>query len=121
MNWFIARIVFRIISGEGNHNPQFDEQLKLIAARDEEEAYEKAFCMGKDGEDSFPNATGKKVEWKFVGVAELSTIPQLDDGAELYSKIIETDNADNYTYYIQQKNYDIKSGLISLKTNTFVI
>ena len=42
MNWYMAKIVFRIICGEGHHTPQFDEQLRLIGATNEEEAFEKA-------------------------------------------------------------------------------
>ena len=30
MKWYLAKIVYRIICGEGNHTPQFDEQLRLI-------------------------------------------------------------------------------------------
>ena len=46
MNWYVAKIVFRIISGEGNHNAQFDEQLRLISAEDERQAFEKATVLG---------------------------------------------------------------------------
>ncbi|HEV3251858.1 MAG TPA: DUF4288 domain-containing protein, partial [Puia sp.] len=42
MNWYLAKIVFRIICGEGQHIPQFDEQLRLIEAGNEVEAFEKA-------------------------------------------------------------------------------
>jgi len=31
MNWYLAKMVFRIICGEGNHTAQFDEQLRLIS------------------------------------------------------------------------------------------
>jgi len=27
MNWYLAKLVFRIICGDGDHTPQFDEQL----------------------------------------------------------------------------------------------
>ena len=118
MNWFVARIIFQIISGDGNHTPQFDEQLKLISAEDEKDAFEKASLIGKSGQDSFPNSSGEKVEWKFTGVAELTKINGLDDGSELFSKVIEMDDADSYVYFIQQKNYDIESRLIPLKANT---
>ena len=36
MNWFLAKIVYRIVCGKGEHTPQFDEQLRLIGAEDEE-------------------------------------------------------------------------------------
>jgi hypothetical protein len=116
MNWFVAHIVFRIISGDGDHTPQFDEQLKLISANNEAAAFEKAFRMGQQEQDSFPNNSGHKVEWKFVGIGELTKIKGPDDGTELSSRILEADNADNYIHFIQQKNNDIESRLISLKT-----
>ena len=33
MNWYLAKIVYRIICGQGNHTAQFDEQLRLIQAK----------------------------------------------------------------------------------------
>lgn len=116
MNWFAARIVFQIISGDGNHTPQFDEQLKLISADDEVTAFEKASLLGQEGQDSFPNSAGEKVQWKFAGVAELAQINAPADGVELYSKIVEAENAAEYLYFIQQKNQDIESRFIPLKT-----
>ena len=46
MNWFMAKIVYRIICGEGDHTPQFDEQLRLIVADNEEEALKKGYAIG---------------------------------------------------------------------------
>ena len=42
MNWFLAKIVYRIVCGDGDHTPQFDEQLRLVQATDESSAFEKA-------------------------------------------------------------------------------
>ena len=39
MNWYLAKLVFRIICGEGNHAAQFDEQLRLVNAFTKEEAF----------------------------------------------------------------------------------
>jgi Domain of unknown function (DUF4288) len=121
MNWFVARIVFRILSGPGDHIPQFDEHLKLIQAPDEGVAYQKATLLGKQGQDSFPNSSGENVEWKFIGIPELTKINGLDDGVELHSKIIEEENAFNYIYAIQQKNSAIESRIVSLKKNTIAL
>lgn len=41
MNWYVAKLVFRITCGNGNHPPQFDEQLRLISATCEKEALKK--------------------------------------------------------------------------------
>lgn len=103
MNWFLAKIVYRIICGEGNHTPQFDEQLRLITAENEKVALEKAFNIGKQEEDSFYNNAEKLVQWKFINVAELYKIVELIDGAELYSKIEERENGDLYTELLHKK------------------
>ena len=55
MKWYLAKIVFRIICGDGKHVAQFDEQLRLISAPDEEKAFEKAQDMGRNEQDSFLN------------------------------------------------------------------
>ncbi len=46
MNWYLSKIVYRIICGQGNHTPQFDEQLRLIQAESTQEAFEKIHCPG---------------------------------------------------------------------------
>lgn len=103
MNWFLVKIVYRIICGEGNHTPQFDEQLRLITAENEKDALDKAIGIGKQEEDSFYNNAEKLVQWKFINVAELYKIAKLIDGAELYSKIEEKENGDLYTELVHKK------------------
>ena len=58
MNWYLAKFVYRIVCGNGSHNPQFDEQLRLIAATGREEAFTKAQQMGRNEEESFYNQRG---------------------------------------------------------------
>ena len=47
MNWYLAKIVYRIICGNGDHAAQFDEQLRLIYATNKEDAFYKAQLTGK--------------------------------------------------------------------------
>ena len=96
MNWYLSKIIFRIICGEGQHTPQFDEQLRLIAANDENEAFEKALAIGRLEQDDFYNHEQQLVQWKFINVSELYRLSGLLDGAEMYSRIQETDDADAY-------------------------
>ncbi|HEV9036949.1 MAG TPA: DUF4288 domain-containing protein [Puia sp.] len=96
MNWYLSKIIFRIICGEGHHTPQFDEQLRLISAHDAEEAFEKAMSIGHREQDRFYNHEQQLVQWKFVNVAELYLLSGLLDGAEMYSRIQETDDAEAY-------------------------
>ena len=96
-------MVFRIICGEGEHTPQFDEQLRLVAGDSKEEAFFKAQDMGKREEDTFFNRKQQLVQWQFINISELYLLNELIDGAELYSRIEEKENADGYIYTVNQK------------------
>jgi hypothetical protein len=96
MNWYLSKIIFRIICGNGHHTPQFDEQLRLIAAKDENEAFQKALAIGEREQDGFYNHEQQLVQWKFINVAELYHLSGLLDGAEMYSRIHETVDPETY-------------------------
>lgn len=103
MNWYLAKIVFRIVCGDGNHSAQFDEQLRLVLASSLDEAFIKAKELGKREEDEFYNGSKQRVQWKFINISELHLLNNLTDGAELYSRIVEEENAENYMFTINQK------------------
>ena len=111
MNWYMVKIVFRIICGDGDHKAQFDEQLRLIHAGTASEALSKAAAIATDEEEVFINNNRKLVQWKFINVSELHKINALIDGAELYSRIQESENA---TLYIE----NINKRAAYLRTNT---
>lgn len=58
MNWYLAKMVFRILCGDGNHRAQFDEQLRLISAVSREEAFHKALEWGKKMKIFFLTSSG---------------------------------------------------------------
>ena len=107
MNWYLAKIVFRIVCGNGDHTPQFDEQLRLIAAGGKEEAFRKAQRTGQIAEETFFNQKEQLVQWQFVNISELYQLSELIDGAELYSRIEERDNAEQYIRVIHEKAENI--------------
>ena len=109
MNWYLTKLVFRIICGDGLHKPQFDEQLRLIESENEHQAFAKAVTIGKMEEDEFYNQDKKLVQWKFINVSELYKLNGLLDGAELYSRIEEKDNADLYMEMTNRKAAHIKA------------
>lgn len=96
MNWFLAKLVFRIVCGHGNHAPQFDEQLRLIFADDELHAFHKARLLGES--DCINTTAGNVPEpsWKFIDVTELHQLDTGTDGAEIYSVIKEEADAELY-------------------------
>lgn len=107
MKWYLAKIIFRIVCGDGEHTPQFDEQLRLISAISKEEAFNKAQDVGKKEQETFYNRRQQLVQWQFINVSEIYMISELIDGAELYSRIEERDNAEAYIDIVNQKAENI--------------
>lgn len=103
MNWYISKVVFKISVEGTSHKPQFDEQLRLIAADTEEAAFLKARVIGLNEEDSFINDRNNMVKWEFINVAEIIPLMKLEDGMEIYSRIHETDEARSYIHGVHEK------------------
>ena len=108
MKWYIAKMVYRIVCGSGRHTPQFDEQLRLIAAGNEDEALEKALHLGREEEESFLNQKNEWVRWQFINISELYRLSQLMDGAEIYSRINEVEDGEAYTTFVHRKAASIQ-------------
>ena len=102
MKWFLAKLVFRIVCGSGNHTPQFDEQLRLIYAEDELHAFHKARLLGEGEGIQHEMESLVNVTWKFIDVTELHLLACDTDGAEIYSVIKEEPDANLYIRSIQK-------------------
>jgi hypothetical protein len=100
MNWYVAKLIFRIISGDGNHSAQFEEQLRLISAECEQDTFEKACSIGHANQDRFINCHNETVLWQFIGVVEINRLTDLNDGIELYYSIREESDAEGADQYI---------------------
>jgi hypothetical protein len=96
MDWFLTKIIFRICSGEGEHQPQFDEQLRLVQAQNRPEAFQKAVALGQQEQEQFKNQQGQWVYWQFVNVTEVTKLNGLEDGTEIHYQIIEPEDARHY-------------------------
>lgn len=107
MKWYVTKLVFQIICGEGNHVAQFDEQLRLIEAYDEDEAFTKAQALGVAEGETFYNQKEQLVQWKFINISELYQL-SLIDGAEVHSRISEVDDDFSYVSLVNGKAEQIK-------------
>ena len=107
MKWYVTKLVFQIICGTGNHTAQFDEQLCLIEATNDNEALIKATELGLANEETFYNQRQELVQWKFVNVSELNQL-NLSDGVEVHSSINEVDDDFAYTNLVHAKADQIK-------------
>jgi len=102
MKWFLAKLVYRIVYGQGNHTAQFDEQLRLIYAEDELHAFHKARLLGEGDSLKEEIESLVNLRWKFIDVTELHLLSCDTDGAETYSMIREEADANLYIRSIQQ-------------------
>jgi hypothetical protein len=100
MKWYLSKLVFRIICTNGNHKPQFDEQLRLIYAEDDLHAFHKARLMGETENAHEPTSF---VKWRFIDVSELHLLSELADGAEIYSKVMEEEEPERYIVNVQKR------------------
>lgn len=103
MKWYITKLVYQIICGDGRHSAQFDEQLRIISAEDDMHAFQKARLLGHREQDNFLNNQNKPVQWKFIDVSELHTLNEMIDGAELHSRIYEEEDASLYIRHTYRK------------------
>ena len=103
MSWFLSKIVYRIICGAGHHKAQFDEQLRLIQATNQQQAFEKAHYIGTSEQMSFKNDKQQLVQWKFINVSEVYQLHDIVDGTEIYSRIEEKDDAWTYEAYVHAR------------------
>lgn len=104
MNWYLAKLIFQVSSGEGNHTPQFDGQWRLIRADEVAWAYEKASVLGRLDECSFLNDHDETVTWKFIEVADIHLIGTLEDGAQIFSATEEPGDARAYIAQLKMKS-----------------
>lgn len=117
MNWYLSKIVFRIICGNGTHKAQFDEQVRLIQADSAEEALEKAKRIASDETASDPLLQEGNVRWTFVDIPELYRLNGFVDGAELFSKVKEEEDGVLYEEIIHRRaamlSHNIKHQILS--------
>ncbi len=102
MNWYMAKLVYQFICGNGQHRPQFNEQIRLIAAEDALHAFYKGRLIGERESIALVN-NGMPIRWKFIDVTEILPVNNLSDGAELWSCMNDNTDATLYIRNVQQK------------------
>ncbi|HEY0040697.1 MAG TPA: DUF4288 domain-containing protein [Flavisolibacter sp.] len=118
MDWYLVKIVYRIICGEGKHIPQFDEQVRIVMAENCSEALEKGRMIGRQEEETFYNNREQLVQWKFINVTELHPLTELTDGAEVFSQIKEIDHAEDYCNFTHHKHARLNEHVTSITFQT---
>lgn len=96
MKWYLVKMVYQVVSGNGNHTPQFDEQFRMIKADELDWAWEKANVLGALGECNFLNYHRKEVKWIFIAVTDIQEIKAMEDGMQLFGRTEEPNDVEEY-------------------------
>jgi hypothetical protein len=114
MKRYLVKLMFNINIDNGKHAHQFDEQIRIVEAYNQEAAFQKARNIGKKEEETFVNNENKIVNWQFIDIAELYELESLKDGEQLYSTTHESAERDSFIDFVRQK-----AMLIQAKSLTF--
>jgi hypothetical protein len=105
MNWYLVKIIFQIVYVQSANKVQFEEQLRIVSAADTKTAIAKATEMAVKEEEAC-SSLYQSVKWKPVAVTAIFPFTSMIDGAEVFSAIIETDDAASFiqTSQLAEKN-----------------
>ncbi len=129
MNWYVAKLIFRIATPSGQEVAQFEEHLHLIRATSFEKAFIKARLIGITEEGQFSSQKENAGQWEFVNISELNPLQELpasltwykdvelairrsgwSDGLEVYSQTHQTMEARSYINLIHEKAAALVTG-----------
>lgn len=90
--WYLAILVVTSRIGDAAESRRLNDlQFRLVRAADHEEAYQRALSFGAEENCDYENSVGERVCWEFAGLHDLVEIGDgsLDDGLEVYSRMLE--------------------------------
>ncbi len=102
MELFNSRLLFEI-DIEGAAKKQYSEELYLVKASNEFEAFHQCQTKGQTESETFKNKFGRNVKWKFVGVVDLVKLNINQRIIQLDSKTIEPDSPREYLNGLRDK------------------
>lgn len=109
MKRYLTKLVFNVRTEEGSH--LFEEQTRLLLCASSGQAFEMAVAIGKSEEGDFVGAGNSVHSWHLAGVAELTCIDDLADGALICTGSGFEDDADSYLDYLQKKQEEIRANI----------
>lgn len=112
MNTYLSKLVFNIVI-DNKETQQFDEQIRVIQARDLESAFLKAKAVGKKEEETFLNEKNQQVRWKFIDVTDLYPLESYKDGEQIYSNTPEIPDGEAFIKYTHEKSLLIQTNFLT--------
>lgn len=106
MEKYLVKLVFQVQVEDQTH--EFDEQMRVIAARNAAEAFYKARSLGKREEAVFKSREEKNISWLFIDVVDIYGLEGAGDGEQLYSRSYQLPDEQSYIHYVKQKSMEIQ-------------
>ena len=108
MKKYLAKLIFKERVEEQPQRFEFDEQMRVLFARNAEEAFYKARSLGKKEEEVFKSGGEKNIAWLFIDVLALYAIETANDGEQLYSRTYKMQDENSFIHYVKQKSMEIQ-------------
>ncbi len=102
MELFSSRLLFEIEIEEGPQK-QYSEELYLVKASNEFEAFHKSQAKGIAESEIFKNKFGRNVKWRFIGVVDLVKLNSELGVISVDSKTIEPHSSKEYLQGLRDK------------------
>jgi hypothetical protein len=112
--WYTIKLVFRIDINEKKAS-QFDEQLRLIEACNDAEAFEKAQEIGRAQQVSFTGSNNQLRKWTFLGASAIVPLKELQSGVQCFSLTNEVEEPETYTTFVMERNKQFEKKLMLAK------
>lgn len=100
MPWYVATLLMKCnidnsISGDWT----CIEQIHVLMAPTDDDAYAKALKTGKEEEHAYTNMAGETVSWEFVGLEDLEKLmdSSIADGTEIRSRVLRLQTPSSHT------------------------
>ncbi|HRG59436.1 MAG TPA: DUF4288 domain-containing protein [Bacteroidia bacterium] len=100
---FIAKLIWQIKVNNHKMSSDFDEQLRIIKAKNYSIALQKAQNIGKNMEETLVNTKGQNIIWEFINVEFIKEITSFDDSFEICAQTINVHDAHQYIKEINTK------------------
>jgi hypothetical protein len=84
-NWFSARLRYAILV-EAKGLDGYMDSVFIFQSSDFDNAFQRALAVGRAQEREYLNGEGNRVRWRLASVVSLDVLPDLLDGAEVYSE-----------------------------------
>jgi len=103
---YFVKLLFSISIEDGNHEPQFEEQIRFLSSENEEDAFEEAQQIGNSISDEH-----NEIKFQFVAITMLNEVQNLQSGFLVCNRIFEKEHKDRYIQFAKSIQVDIESKL----------